>query len=84
MDLSDPQLEQQLLSAQSALKGAQADYKSLQATLNSTLMDKKTRPPRLTPTYTQDQLQAQTDAALTSWEWFPASWPARPKNKADN
>ena len=33
MDLSDPQLEQELLSAQSALKGAQADYKSLQATL---------------------------------------------------
>ena len=41
MDMSDPQLEQQLLSAQSALKGAQADYKSLQATLESTLMDKK-------------------------------------------
>ena len=40
MDLADPQLEQELLSAQSALKGAQADYKSLQATLNSTLMDK--------------------------------------------
>ena len=42
LDLSDPQLEQQLLSAKLALEQAQADYKSLQATLQSTLMDKKT------------------------------------------
>src|ERR1035438_4590691 len=42
LDLADPQLEQQLLSAQLALRGAQADYKSLKATLQSTLMDKKT------------------------------------------
>src|ERR1700751_4247917 len=33
MDLADPQLEQKLLDAQLALKAAQADYKSLQATL---------------------------------------------------
>ena len=33
MDLADPQLEQELLNAQLALKAAQADYKSLQATL---------------------------------------------------
>src|SRR5271166_4268203 len=37
MDLADPQLEQQLLNARLALKAAQADYKSLQATLESTL-----------------------------------------------
>src|SRR5579863_4659312 len=42
LDLSDPQLQQQLLSARNALLGAQADYKSLQATLQSTLMDKRT------------------------------------------
>src|SRR5271165_6970355 len=30
LDLADPQLEQELVSAKSALKGAQADYKSLQ------------------------------------------------------
>ena len=42
MDLADPQLEQEVLTAQLAVKGAQADYKSLQATLQSTLMDKKT------------------------------------------
>jgi RND family efflux transporter MFP subunit len=64
MDLSDPQLEQQLLSAQSALKGAEADYKSLQATLQSTLMDKKTLAAQVNADYTQDKLQADTDKKL--------------------
>jgi HlyD family secretion protein len=64
MDLTDPQLEQQLLSAQSALKGAQADYKSLQATLNSTLMDKKIAAAQVNAAYTTDQRQAETDQAL--------------------
>jgi HlyD family secretion protein len=64
MDLSDPQLDQQLLSAQSALKGAEADYKSLQATLNSTLMDKKIAAAQVNAAFTQDQRQAQTDEAL--------------------
>jgi RND family efflux transporter MFP subunit len=64
LDLADPQLEQALLSAQLALKGAQADYKSLQATLQSTLMDKKAAAAQVNADYTQDQLQAQTDKAL--------------------
>ena len=64
MDLADPQLEQQLLNARLALKAAQADYKSLQATLESTLMDKKTAAAQVNSDYTQDQLQAQTDKAL--------------------
>ncbi|HVU47392.1 MAG TPA: HlyD family efflux transporter periplasmic adaptor subunit [Terracidiphilus sp.] len=64
MDLADPQLDQELLNAQLALKAAQADYKSLQATLESTLMDKKTAAAQVNADYTQDQLQAQTDKAL--------------------
>ncbi|MBT9329894.1 efflux RND transporter periplasmic adaptor subunit [Paracidobacterium acidisoli] len=64
MDLTDPQLEQELLSAQLALKGAEADYKSLQATLQSTLMDKKAADAAVTANYTQDQLQAQTNKQL--------------------
>jgi HlyD family secretion protein len=64
MDLDDPQLEQELLNAQLALKAAQADYKSLQATLESTLMDKKTAAAQVNSDYTQDKLQAQTDKAL--------------------
>jgi HlyD family secretion protein len=64
LDMTDPQLEQELLNAQLALKAAQADYKSLQATLESTLMDKKTAAAQVNADYTQDQLQAQTDKAL--------------------
>lgn len=64
MDLSDPELAQKLLDAQLALKGAEADYKSLQAQLQSTLMDKKTAAAQVDTSYTQDQLQAQTDKQL--------------------
>ena len=64
MDLSDPELQQQLLNAQLALKAAEADYKSLQATLQSTLMDKRAAAAQVNADYTQDQMQAQTDKAL--------------------
>jgi len=64
MDLADPQLQQELLNARLALKAAEADYKSLDATLQSTLMDKKTAAAQVNADYTQDQLQAQTDKAL--------------------
>ena len=64
MDLADPELQQKLLDAQLQLKGAQADYKNLQATLQSTLMDKKAAAAGVNSDYTQDQLQAQTDKQL--------------------
>jgi HlyD family secretion protein len=64
MDLADPELQQELLNARLALKAAEADYKSLQAQLDSTLMDKKTAAAQVDADYTQDQLQAQTDKAL--------------------
>lgn len=64
LDLADPQLDQQLVSAEQALKGAQADYKSMQATLESALMDKKATAAQINASYAQDQLQAQTDQKL--------------------
>jgi RND family efflux transporter MFP subunit len=64
MDLADPQLEQELLNARLGLKAAKADYKSLQASLQSTLMDKKTAAAQVNADFTQDKLQAQTDKAL--------------------
>ncbi|HEX5233881.1 MAG TPA: efflux RND transporter periplasmic adaptor subunit [Silvibacterium sp.] len=64
MDLADPQLQQELLTAQLQLKQAEADYKSQQATLQSTLMDKKTAAAEVNANYAQDQLQAQTDKQL--------------------
>jgi len=64
MDLSDPQLQQLLVSAEQALKGAKADYKAMQATLQSALMDKKATAAQLNSDYTQDKLQAETDDSL--------------------
>jgi HlyD family secretion protein len=64
MDLADPQLQQQLLTAQLQLKQAEADYKALQATLQSTLMDKKTAAAAVSANYAQDKLQAETDKQL--------------------
>ncbi len=83
LDLADPQLEQQLLSAQSALKGAQADYKSLQATLQSTLMDKKIAAAQVNASYTQDQRQAQTDEELYKLGVVSGLVSSASKNTAD-
>jgi len=64
MILSDPQLEQQLLNAKLQQQQAEADYKALQASLQSTLMDKKIAAAQVNADYTSDQLQAQTDKRL--------------------
>lgn len=66
MDLADPQLQQELLNAQLAVKQAEADYKSLQATLNSTIMDKKSTAAQINSQYSQAQLQSNTDKQLYS------------------
>ncbi|MFZ0273197.1 MAG: HlyD family efflux transporter periplasmic adaptor subunit [Acidobacteriaceae bacterium] len=61
MDLDDPQLQQELVSQRLALAGAEADYKSLQATLNSTIMDKKSAAAAVNAQYSQAELQDQID-----------------------
>ena len=83
MDLSDPQLQQLLLNAKLALKAADADYRSLQAQLQSTLMDKKTAAAEVTSNYTQDQLQAQTDKALFELGVISGLAYSKSKNTAD-
>ena len=83
MDMSDPQLEQELLSAQSALKGAQADYKSLQATLESTLMDKKIAAAQVNASYTTDLRQAQTDEQLNKLGVVSGQVASASRNTAD-
>jgi len=83
MDLADPQLQQELLNAQLGLKAAQADYKSLQATLESTLMDKKAAAAQVNSDYTQDQLQAQTDKALYDLGVISGLAYSKSKNTAD-
>lgn len=61
LDMADPQLQQQMVSAQAALNGAEADYKSLQATLQSTIMDKKSAAAAVDAQYSQALMQAKID-----------------------
>jgi multidrug resistance efflux pump len=64
MDLSDPELQQKLLNAQLAKQQAEADYKSLQSQLQSTLMDKKITAAQVNADYTTNDLQAKIDKQL--------------------
>lgn len=64
MDLADPQLQQQLLSAKLALKAAQVDYHNIQVKLESELMDKRSAAAAVSANHSQAQLQAQTDQQL--------------------
>ncbi len=61
MDLTDPQLDQELLTAQLQLKSDQVAYHNLQATLQSALMDKKVAAATVSSNYSQAELQAQID-----------------------
>lgn len=83
LEMADPQLQQQLLNAQFALKGAEADYRSLQAQLQSTLMDKKTAAAAVNSDYTQDQLQALTDKQLFDLGVISGLAYQKSKNTAD-
>jgi multidrug resistance efflux pump len=61
MDLTDPQLDQELLTAQLQLKSDQVAYHNLQATLQSALMDKKVAAAMVSSNHSQADLQAQID-----------------------
>jgi HlyD family secretion protein len=64
LDMSDPQLDQQLTNAKLQLQQAQADYKSQQATLQSQLMTLKTTLAQIDADYSTDKTQADTDQQL--------------------
>jgi HlyD family secretion protein len=61
MELQDPQLQQQLVSARLALDGAMADYKSLQAQLQSTIMGLKSTAAGVDAQYSQALEQEKID-----------------------
>jgi HlyD family secretion protein len=64
LDLADPQLNQQLLSAKLAEQQAEADFRSLRSQLESALMDKRTTAAQIDADYETDKTQADTDAQL--------------------
>jgi len=64
MVLSDPELQQELLNAQLAVKGAEADYRNLEATLQNSLMGTKSTAAQVDAQYSQAELTANTDQQL--------------------
>jgi HlyD family secretion protein len=65
------------------VRAAEADYKSLQATLSSTLMDKKMAAAQVNSDYTTDQLQAQIDKQLLDLGVIGGQQYTKSKNTAE-
>jgi len=63
-DLSNPELEQSTLDAEWQLKGAEAQYNSLKAQLESQLMDQKGTAASVQSDYVQAKLTAEKDEEL--------------------
>jgi HlyD family secretion protein len=61
LDMTDPQLQQELVGAQAALEGAEADYKSLNATLQSTIMGMRSAAAAVDAQYSQAKMQEEID-----------------------
>ena len=83
MDLVDPTLQQELLDAQLALKGAEADYINTRAKVQSDLMDQKAAGATVNADYSQAQLQAKTDKSLYDLGVISGLTYSASKGKAD-
>ena len=83
MDLVDPTLQQELLDAQLALKGAEADYINTRAKVQSDLMDQKAAGATVNADYSQAQLQAKTDKSLDDLGVISGLTYSASKGKAD-
>jgi HlyD family secretion protein len=64
LELSDPQLQRDLLDAQYQLKGAQADYANLKVQVNSQLMNQKSVEASVRSDYEQAKIQHEVDDKL--------------------
>jgi RND family efflux transporter MFP subunit len=64
LEMTNPQLEQEVIDAQLQWKGAQAEYQSLKVKLDSDLMTEKAGAATVGSDYSQAQRQAEIDQAL--------------------
>jgi HlyD family secretion protein len=64
LELSDPQLQRDLLDAEYQLKGAEADYANLKVQVNSQLMNQKSTEAAVRSDYEQARLQHEVDVKL--------------------
>lgn len=71
MVLTSPELENQLLTAEYALKVAEADYENLKVTLEKTLLDMQATAAQVGADYNTAKLQADRDTALAKENLLP-------------
>jgi multidrug efflux pump subunit AcrA (membrane-fusion protein) len=64
MDLTDPQLQQQVLDAQFQVKGAEASLEQTKAQLQNQLMDKRTQAAQISSQYRTAEMQKETKEQL--------------------
>src|SRR5215472_10624204 len=64
LELSDPQLQRDLLDAQFLLKGAEADFANLKVQVNSQLMNQKSAEATVRSDYEQAKIQHEVDDRL--------------------
>ena len=64
LELSDPQLQRDLLDAEYLLKGAEADYANLKVQVNSQLMNQKSVEASVRSDYEQAKIQHEVDDKL--------------------
>ncbi|OLB30319.1 MAG: RND transporter [Acidobacteria bacterium] len=64
LELSDPQLQRDLLDAEYQLKGAEADFANLKVQVNSQLMNQKSTEASVRSDYEQARLQHEVDVKL--------------------
>lgn len=71
MEMSSPELQTLLLSAEFALKAAQADYENLKVTLEKSLLDMQANAAQVEADYNTAKLQADRDLALAKENLLP-------------
>jgi HlyD family secretion protein len=64
LELSDPQLQRDMLDAEFQLKGAEADLTNLKVTVNSQLMNQKSAEAAVRSDYEQEKIQHDVDDKL--------------------
>ncbi|HKW34120.1 MAG TPA: HlyD family efflux transporter periplasmic adaptor subunit [Candidatus Acidoferrum sp.] len=64
LELSDPQVQRDMLDAQYQLKGAEADFANLKVQVNSQLMNQKSAEASVRSDYEQSRLQHDVDVKL--------------------
>jgi HlyD family secretion protein len=64
LELSDPQLQRDMLDAQYQLKGAEADFANLKVQVNSQLMNQKSTEASIRSDYEQEKIQHEVDDKL--------------------